>query len=501
MSKPNTESLTSGYYWSFGATALPLVSAFVCSLIIARTMGPEVVGLVNWTMATATVLLIVAKFGVDGASSRLLSEYQISNSMLLPRVIKDSVKLRLIFTLPVALFTYLISSKLSSFFNEQSLEPLFKLASLLIVAVSFNELSALMVLGLKKFRLLFQMRLWMLVLRVALVSLSALLALSARGVIVSYIFASAIPAAVIILHLLRTNKSNEAPISSSYSFNRLLKLSAFLAVSGASVTIYSLLDKLMLGYFEGAKSVGIYSMARNLVETSLFPTFALIMTLRPAMAGAYTSGDVGRCSYLVTRSIRSSIVYASFVIVVFFLLSEQIVTGLFGERFIGSAHLLVLFLPLILMRGIGTVILPGLIAADRAHIYALLTLMGAILNFSFNMAFIPRWGADGAVIATLSSYLPMEVVGLVALARTIPSFWKLKETVLIVSVTGISSLLIFLYEKLVPEPDGLIMTIIYSVVIVFILFSLYMLLRLVSREEAVSMIRPLMSRGIDERKV
>jgi len=257
----------------------------------------------------------------------------------------------------------------------------------------------------------------------------------------------------------------------------------------------------MLGYFEGAKSVGIYSMARNLVETSLFPTFALIMTLRPAMAGAYTSGDVGRCSYLVTRSIRSSIVYASFVIVVFFLLSEQIVTGLFGERFIGSAHLLVLFLPLILMRGIGTVILPGLIAADRAHIYALLTLMGAILNFSFNMAFIPRWGADGAVIATLSSYLPMEVVGLVALARTIPSFWKLKETVLIVSVTGISSLLIFLYEKLVPEPDGLIMTIIYSVVIVFILFFLYMLLRLVSREEALSMIRPLMSRGIDERKV
>ena len=77
-------SVTAGYFWSFGATALPLVSIFAASLIIARMMGPAVVGLVSLTMALATVLLIVAKFGIDGAASRLASEYDVSAPHLVP---------------------------------------------------------------------------------------------------------------------------------------------------------------------------------------------------------------------------------------------------------------------------------------------------------------------------------------------------------------------------------------------------------------------------------
>ena len=46
----NNGSLASGYFWTFGSTAIPLLSAFVVSLIIARTMGPRVVGLINLTM-------------------------------------------------------------------------------------------------------------------------------------------------------------------------------------------------------------------------------------------------------------------------------------------------------------------------------------------------------------------------------------------------------------------------------------------------------------------
>ena len=84
--RPAGESFARGYLWSLGATALPLISAFLASLIIARWMGPEVVGLISLTQAVATIFLIVAKFGVEGAASRLASEYQISASWRIPRL-------------------------------------------------------------------------------------------------------------------------------------------------------------------------------------------------------------------------------------------------------------------------------------------------------------------------------------------------------------------------------------------------------------------------------
>ncbi|MCK4549911.1 MAG: oligosaccharide flippase family protein, partial [Candidatus Krumholzibacteria bacterium] len=89
------ESLVSGYFWTFGSTALPLVSAFVVSLIVARTMGPRVAGLINLTMAVATIFLIVAKFGVDGAGSRLVSEYVVSSPLLVRPLARSAFLLRL----------------------------------------------------------------------------------------------------------------------------------------------------------------------------------------------------------------------------------------------------------------------------------------------------------------------------------------------------------------------------------------------------------------------
>jgi len=491
MDKPESESLTKGYYWSFGATALPLISAFLCSVIIARMMGPRVVGLINWTMATATVFLILAKFGVEGASSRLISEYHISGESFVPLVVRDALKLRLGFTLPVAVASYLAAPALSEFFGEPALSVLFKLSSLLIVAVSFNELSALMILGLRKFRMLFLMRVAMLVLKVSLVAAAALLISGAVGVIWAYIISAAVPAAVVIGYLIGRRYSYNRGEGVEYSFSRLLKLSAFLAVSGASVTIYSLLDKLMLGYFEGAESVGIYSMARNLVETSLFPTFALVMTLRPALAGSYTSGNMERCRYLLKRSIRSGIVYSLVVVLVFFSMSAPLVTTLFSERFLPSARLLILFLPLVMMRSVGAVILPGLIAADRAGTYAVLTLVGALLNFTFNAVFIPKWGADGAVLATLVSYLPIEVLGLTFLIKVFRGFWSGRETVLLFEAGAISVVLAYLYRRFIHQPSGLIMTMVHAGIVTMAFLAVILVLHVVSVEEVKSILRPL----------
>jgi O-antigen/teichoic acid export membrane protein len=249
------------------------------------------------------------------------------------------------------------------------------------------------------------------------------------------------------------------------------------------VTIYSLLDKIMLGYFRVAYDVGIYSMARSLLETSLFPMFALVMVLRPAMAGAWTRGGRQECSLLVNRSISAALAYSACVATVFACLAGPIVTGLFTDKFAESAGILVLFIPLLVMRSIGTVILPGLIAADRAGTYAKLTVAGAVTNFILNALLIPRWGAQGAVVSTLLSYLPIEVLGLAALSREIGGLTGKGDLPRYARTAAAAVLTWFAYSRLVSKPSDLPMTVIHALAILFFLATVLIAVRAVRAKD------------------
>jgi O-antigen/teichoic acid export membrane protein len=463
LERPKDESFARGYLWSLGATSLPLVSAFLASLIIARWMGPEVVGLVSLAQAVATVFLIVAKFGVDGAASRLASEYQISAPWRIPRLVRLSTSLRLLFTLPTAAVAALLAPQLSRLFGNPALLPLFRLGGLLILAVSLNEYAGLFVLGLKRFRMLFGMRVAMLVIKIGLVLAVSMLAMGASAVMGAYVVAPLVPGLAILVLLFMIAPEKKPDFDGEPISRRLLALSAPLAVSGASVTVYSLLDKIMLGYFSEISQVGLYAMARNIVETSLFPTFALVMALRPSLAAAHTSGDRRRCSDLVYRSVGNSFFFASVVVVVLACLSKPLIVGLYTAEFLPSARLLLLFLPLIIMRSVGAVILPGLIAVEKAGMYAKLTLTGALLNFVLNSLLIPRWGADGAVAATLASYLPIEVFGLREVGRSFGDMWRRGDWIRLVKTVAAGGVIVLLYSRFIPIPERFAATILHAV--------------------------------------
>ncbi len=484
------ESLVSGYFWTFGSTALPLVSAFVVSLIVARTMGPRVAGLINLTMAVATIFLIVAKFGVDGAGSRLVSEYAVSSPLLVRPLARSAFLLRLVFTLPVSVAAFLLAPAIAGLFGDPELEPLLRLGGLVILSVSFNELAALIVLGLKKFRVLFAIRTVMFTIRIVLVAIAAVLALGASGVIWAYI-AAAVTGAALFVYLSARRGEPAPPDQVRRMRSRLWRLSVTLAVSGASVTIYSLLDKIMLGYFRDAVDVGIYSMARNLLETSLFPMFALVMILRPALAGAWASGDRKRCSDMVNRSITAAFAYAACVATVFACLAGPLVTGLFSDKFAASAGILVLFIPLLMMRSIGAVILPGLIAANRAGTYAKLTVAGAGLNFILNALLIPRWGAEGAVVSTLLSYLPIEILGLAAVSREIGGLRRRGDISRAIRTAGAAILTWAVYTRFVPAPSGLPVTVVHAALLSSVLLIVLIAVKAVKMSDLLELARPL----------
>jgi len=143
-------------------------------------------------------------------------------------------------------------------------------------------------------------------------------------------------------------------------------------------------------------------------------------------------------------------------------LSRPLVVGLYTEEFLPSARLLLLFLPLIIMRSLGAVILPVLIAAEKAGMYAKLTLAGALLNFVMNVLFIPRWGAVGAVAATLASYLPIEILGLREVGRSFGDLWRRGDLIRLVETVAAGGVIVLLYSRFAPVPGRFLFTIMHA---------------------------------------
>ncbi len=405
-------SLERSFIWSLAITALPVITGFVVSWVIARWAGPSVVGTVSWVMSFATTLLILAKFGLDLATSRLASEYGVKSPGKLRALFRAGFGLRAALTFVVSMSALIFAPQIATFFNDADLTAPVRVGAVIVVCASFYEFKENFLIGLNRFKTVYKVRSLHLSLRIALTMLLVVTGAGATKILGGYCIAWVIAIVVYALLLYRFLPHADSLPGPDDHFGRLVRMSLALAVSGASVTIYSHMDRLILGYFSGVAEVGQYTVARNITEVSLFPVFAAMMMLRPALASRFSTDGVGECSRIIRNTLRFAFVSGILFCSVFVVLGAPLVTLVFSEEFAYSGQLLVFFVGVIALRSLGAVILPALIAAERTRLYAYLTTASAITYFALSLYLVPRFASKGAIVATVISYGLILVLGL-----------------------------------------------------------------------------------------
>jgi O-antigen/teichoic acid export membrane protein len=164
--------------------------------------------------------------------------------------------------------------------------------------------------------------------------------------------------------------------------------------------------------------VGQYAVARNISELSLFPVFAVVMLLRPALAARFSTGRMAESAQIIRDSMRFSFASGVLFAGIFIVLGKNLVTFVFSDAFESAGQLMVFFVGVVVLRSAGSVILPALVGAERTRVYAYLTTISAILNILLNLLLIPRYGSRGAVVATVVSYCVVLSLGLREVMRS-----------------------------------------------------------------------------------
>ena len=185
-------------------------------------------------------------------------------------------------------------------------------------------------------------------------------------------------------------------------FSKHLKPLLILFSSSIAISIYTVLDTLMLGFMTSYDEVAYYNSATNISKTILPIATSLAAVVMPRMAFYLKENNWQEMKTLLNKSL-SVVSFLSFPLTFALIAIAPIFIPLFyGEQFIGAVLPIQIVAGVIISIGFnnlfGVQILVGL-GKDKLFLYAVL--VGTFSNFILNLVLIPLLGASGASISTV----------------------------------------------------------------------------------------------------
>jgi O-antigen/teichoic acid export membrane protein len=374
------------------SAALPLVASFVVSLVLAPFFGERLFGIYFLTMTIATFALIPAKFGIQIATSRLLSENEDNAGPWL----RAGLLTRLAFTLPTAGLLAATAPFLALKLGAADQEAAFGMAAAVVVSTSVFEFATESLVGLRAFRAQVGARLVALGLRLAAVFIVRFGGYSVVVFLAAHAIAALLPGIVALAVLLARCRG----AATMAEIRRTMEVASPMAFASASFLIYSHTDRLMLGWIHGPELVAQFGVARNVIDAALFPAVALNWSLRPALVRTLRQDGVAGMIPVLHEGARLSLLYVIITVALVAPIGDILLPGLFDAQYRDAGLYFLGLLPVLAIRGLTTVIFPAMFALDQQAAYGRLMGITAATNFALNLALIPRFGAWGATAAT-----------------------------------------------------------------------------------------------------
>lgn len=191
--------------------------------------------------------------------------------------------------------------------------------------------------------------------------------------------------------------------------SRLRDALPFMWIAGLYL-LNSRTDLIMLGSLKGASEVGIYAIASRAAELTALAMSATNTVLAPKIAQLYHAGDHATMRRLVHGAMRRVMAVSLPLGIVLFAGAGWLLTLFYGDRFVAGATVMrILIVAQVLVVGsgpLGTVL--NMTGHTRANTNNMI--IAVTMNIGLNLVLIPRFGANGAAVATAVSLVASRIL-------------------------------------------------------------------------------------------
>lgn len=193
-----------------------------------------------------------------------------------------------------------------------------------------------------------------------------------------------------------------------------------------ATSVYTQLDKTMIGLLSDYDQVAFYSYAEKIVKVSLTVVTSLNLVMLSRAVDYHVSGDREKLRGAILSSFRFSCGMGLPIAFGLGALSRRFVPWFFGDGWEGSMPVMILLCPIVLFIGLSGVFgVQYLVPTRRNGLFTLSVCTGTVTNLILNFLLIPRMGAVGAAVSTVVAEGLVLAFQMIALRREFPlSIWK-----------------------------------------------------------------------------
>lgn len=220
-----------------------------------------------------------------------------------------------------------------------------------------------------------------------------------------------------ILNLIHARKFIYFKKKTKYNFKQHLKPMLIFFGMVAAVTIYTNLDKVMLGFIvnDANFSVGIYEAGLKIYRVLISLANAMAAVLLPRLAYYITNKREEEFSALLAKSLNYILIFTLPMIIFFIIRADDIVMLLVGENFVNSISIVRILMPAVVFSSLtifmGNQIMTPL-GKEKKQLISVAC--GAAVDLVLNFILIPIFVKQGnAAIATAISTFMAELTVLI----------------------------------------------------------------------------------------
>jgi O-antigen/teichoic acid export membrane protein len=168
-------------------------------------------------------------------------------------------------------------------------------------------------------------------------------------------------------------------------------------------------DIVMLGAMRGAGDVGIYAASNRLAYLVVYVMMASNVIIAPIIARLSAKGENARLQKILTRAVRTSfLIILPFGLIL--IVAGREILAIFGREFMAAqTALAILAVGRLMDVALGN---SALVLSMTGHerIVAITFSLISLMNIGLNALLIPRYGLEGAAIASAISLIAAKLV-------------------------------------------------------------------------------------------
>ena len=385
---------------------------FLFNVLVARLIGAGPLGLYYLGLTVANVAGTFSRLGLHNGLQKFVALYQGEEDLARVKgTIIQAVWIGLILGLASGLILHRFAGPIAtSIFKKPGLEPVIQIFSfsLPIMVVLFLLLFSTQALYIMKYTVWVQ-NIFQPFCLILLAVIFYYLGHGLQGILYAYVLSALFAMGLAAYFLQKCFPESKRGIRPIYETKKLLRYSVPMMFLNIFYFLTMWTDTLMLGYFRSSSEVGIYNAAMRVALLAVLILESFNALFAPMISDLYNRGEKDRLAALF-KDVTLWVIATSLPICLLLIVLSKGIMAFFGTSFIPGWSCLVLLVSGQIANTSAGPVGRVLMMADKQDVM-LGTAVGVyMVNIILNILLTPRYGINGAAVATFSSLALLNLI-------------------------------------------------------------------------------------------